>query len=125
MIFEHATHWRQWFLKPGFGHVYCMSEPVPGIVVEVEALITGIETRVGIGWPHPRIKRALADGSTILTLTIDHVPEHERELLPYRFGSLLTCVTLVGFMMRTPRVPLTPWGLYKVLRRMGAEVVDG
>ena len=122
VAFEPKTSiWWNRFLAPGFGHCfmfgYVPEANGPGIYLFFEPLVTG--GFIGIA-PHANVHewRTRAALGQLRLLAVE--PPNVEAVRP-RF--MVTCAGAVGFMLGLPRLPITPHGLYWMLRRRGAREI--
>jgi hypothetical protein len=122
VVFEPKTSiWWNRFLRPGFGHCFMFGylplEEGRGIYQFFEPLTTG--GFMGVA-PHEHVlewrTRAALGQLRILQIEAPNV-----EAVRPRF--MVTCAGAVGFMLGLPRLPVTPHGLYWMLRRRGAREI--
>lgn len=122
VVFEPKTSiWWNRFLSPGFGHCYMFGYlPVgegQGVYLFFEPLVTG--GFIGLAshdHVHEWRTRAALGQLRILQIEAPNV-----EAVRPRF--MVTCAGAVGFMLGLPRLPITPHGLYWMLRRRGAREI--
>jgi hypothetical protein len=118
------TLWWHRFLKPGYRHCWAfkaqviMEDPPRAEWLLFDPMLTGLDVRLvpkesAVGW--------LALGING-DLRILRVPEQRVLLARPRF--FVSCAGALAALVGYSKTPLTPWGLYRRLRRLpGVEVV--
>lgn len=108
-----SAAWYHRFLKPGWQHVVCFAPLNQERWVVIDAL-----------WTHMEV--AIVDIDTLDRL-VSHLAEHGTILKarvrpsPVRFRTLATCVTFAKHLVGDRSWAITPWQLYRSMRRNGAE----
>lgn len=105
--------WYHRLLKPGWQHVYAFAPLGPDAWVVMDLLWTHLEVAIV---PGPAIDRMIAGAA--MHGSILKVPTAPKRV---RFRVLPTCVTFVKHLVGDTSWAVTPWQLYRSLRRNGAE----
>lgn len=117
VAFEPADSvWWHRFLAPGFGHCWAF-----GFCQETGHWVwmNPAFERVMIGIATPRLVEGWFDAMNVGRLRLVRVPCQDVPAVRPRL--LVTCAGAVASLLGLRRYPLTPWGLFRMVRAIGAQ----